>query len=111
MALAARSTMERMKVRVYPLRRRGRRLGDRQSAAGEGYQGELRMDSTMVGSESFTAVHLSSRKTLSCWEDDVLPPLHQPQLVAIGTSSLLLRGYESVEGGGHVQEWHCIFEA
>ena len=37
-------------------------------------------------------------------------PLYEPELVAIGNGSLLLRGFESAQGTGYVQEWHCILE-
>ena len=35
------------------------------------------------------------------------PPLYEPELVAIGSDALLLRGYESANGVGYVQEWRC----
>lgn len=44
---------------------------------------------------------------MSCWDHDIVPALYEPHLVAIGQDSILLRGYESTDGGSHVQEWHC----
>lgn len=38
---------------------------------------------------------------------DVIPPLYEPELVAIGAGALLLRGFESADGVGYVQEWRC----
>ena len=40
-------------------------------------------------------------------EVDLLPVLFEPELIAVGNGSMLLRGYESAGGVGYVQEWRC----
>jgi hypothetical protein len=40
-------------------------------------------------------------------DPELLPPLYEPVLVAVGGTGFLLRGFESVEGASYVQEWHC----
>ena len=42
--------------------------------------------------------------------EDLLPPLYEPELVAIGHDGLLLRGFESSNGTGYVQEWRCVIQ-
>ena len=92
-----------MRATVYILRRRGKRTRDHQGVAGE-----LHLESVLSGSESHSVARLGSQAHLSSRNEDLLPPLYEPQLVAIGADALLLRGFESNEGTGHVQEWHCV---
>ena len=96
-----------MHVRVFTLRLNGRRTKER---GAEGLAGEIRMQTVMVAGESVTSVHLARRATMSCWDADMIPALYEPNLVAIGNESLLLRGYEATESGSHVQEWHVMIE-
>ena len=97
-----------MKVQVFIQRRNGRRTKER---GAEGLAGEIRMQTVMVAGESVTSVHLARRTSMSCWDEDLIAPLYEPNLVAIGDNSLLLRGYEATESGSHVQEWHVLMEA
>jgi len=94
-----------MKVRVFIQRRNGSRTKER---GAEGLAGEIRMQTVMVAGESVTSVHLARRTSMSCWDQDVVPALYEPRLVAIGHDSLLLRGYEAAADGSHVQEWYCV---
>jgi hypothetical protein len=43
-------------------------------------------------------------------QTEALPPLYEPQLIALGTNAMLLRGFESNAGAGYVQEWRCEIE-
>ena len=95
----------RMRATVYVLGRGGRRTRDHQGVAGE-----LHLESVLSGSESHSLARLCSRAQLSSRTEDLIPPLYEPRLVAIGTDALMLRGFESSEGAGHVQEWHCVVE-
>jgi hypothetical protein len=93
-----------MKARVFVLRRNGRRFQDRSQ---EGIDGDLRMHSVMRGSETHRIVQLCSRADRSSKDEELLPPLYEPQLMALGNGALLLRGFESYNGVGYVQEWRC----
>jgi hypothetical protein len=62
------------------------------------------------GSEPYTVLELCRRAPLSSKDEHLLPPLYSPQVVAIGTDSILMRGIESNSGAGYVQEWHCVIE-
>jgi hypothetical protein len=93
-----------MKVQVFLLRRNGRRWQDRNA---EGIAGELRLHSITVGSETHKVAQLCTRGDRSSWTKELLPPLYSPQLVALGNSVMMLRGYESCNGVAYVQEWRC----
>ncbi len=94
-----------MKVRVFVLRRSGRRFRDRNQ---EGIDGELRMHSITLGSETHKVVQLCAKALRGSRDEELLPPLYSPQLIALGSGALLLRGFESNEGIGYVQEWRCV---
>lgn len=94
-----------MKVTVYLLRKRGRRSA--RTEEGDGVAGELSMTST----GPCTELRLSLPVERSSRRDDLLPPLYEPVLAAVSRSSMLLRGYESIDGAAFVQEWHCVFAA
>ena len=94
-----------MRVTVYLLRQRGRRLRDHQHV--EGIAGKLQLETVLRGSESHPVVRLRAQVLLSSQTTDLLPPLYAPQLAAIGRDSFLLRGFEADDDAGHVQEWHC----
>lgn len=94
-----------MKARVIALRRRGRKLRE---AGGEGLVGDLQLHSILVGSVMHRVAQLRARDERGSREDSLLDPLYEPELVAVGAESLLIRGYEAADGAGYVQEWHCV---
>lgn len=94
-----------MRVTVYPMRRRGRRSGRTEER--EGFSGELALSST----GAFAELRLCRPIERSSNRTDVLPPLYEPVLASLGNSSMLLRGYESIDGAAFVQEWHVLFSA
>ena len=94
-----------MRARVFLLRRRGRRLKER---GGEGLPGTLAMHSITHGNSLVRVATLTTTQERGSKQTDVIPPLHEPELVAIGQESVLLRGYEAEDGAGYVQEWMCV---
>ena len=94
-----------MRVRVYPLRQRGRHTPRTEHA--EGIEGELTMQSMLQGTELRTVARLCA---LSGRRTELLPPLQSPELVALGNGALLLRGFQSHDGASYVQEWRCVLE-
>lgn len=97
-----------MKVRVYTLRQRGRRLERPENP--DGVPGDLRMYSQVLGSEMHMVARLCTRTDRSSTDRELLPPLYAPELVAVGERALLLRGFQSVDGAAYVQEWRCLVE-
>ncbi len=97
-----------MKVRVYPLRRNGRRM--ERTDAPDGVPGDLRMYSMVQGSEMHRVARLCTRTDRSSTDRELLPPLFSPELVAVGDRALLLRGFQAVDGTAYVQEWRCLLE-
>ncbi len=97
-----------MKVRVYALRQKGRRTF--QSERGDGVPGDLRMYSQVHGNEMHRVARLCTRTDRSSQDRELLPPLYAPELVAVGDGSLLLRGFQAIEGAAYVQEWRCLVE-
>jgi len=97
-----------VRVRVFSLRQRGRRMPRGENA--EGVPGDLRMYSIAHGSEMHSVARLCHRAERSSNDRELLPPLFAPELVAVGDGSLLLRGFQSVEGAAYVQEWRCVIE-
>ena len=95
-----------MKVRVFALRQNGRRSARAENT--EGVAGELRMYSMVHGSEMHTVARLCYRSDRSSNDRELIPPLYAPKLVAVGEGSLLLRGFQSVDGAAYVQEWRCV---
>ena len=94
-----------MKVTVYVLRKRGRRSS--RTDEREAISGELHLSST----GRTTELKLKRRAERSSQDLDLLPPLYEPALAALGNSSMLVRGYESIDGAAFVQEWHCLFSS
>jgi hypothetical protein len=94
-----------MRVTVYLMRKRGRRSARTEER--EGISGELALSSTGSCSE----LRLCRSMERSSNRTDLLPPLYEPVLASLGNSSMLLRGYESVDGAAFVQEWHVLFSA
>lgn len=97
-----------MKVRVFPLRRHGRRTA--RADEEPGVPGDLRMFSMVHGSEMHMVARLCTRTERSSTDRELLPPLYRPELVAVGDHALLLRGFQSVDGAAYVQEWQCVLE-
>jgi hypothetical protein len=97
-----------VRVRVYTLRSRGRRIA--RADANEGVPGDLRMYSIAHGSEMHSVARLCHRADRSSNDRELLPPLYAPKLVAVGDASLLLRGFQSIDGAAYVQEWRCVIE-
>jgi len=96
-----------MKVRVFAMRRVGRRYTHHDQ---DSVVGELHLHSILRGSESHRVAQLRAADPRGSRTEDLLPPLFEPELVAIGHDGLLLRGYESANGTGYVQEWRCIIQ-
>lgn len=94
-----------MKARIIALRRRGRRIRE---GGGEGVLGDLQLHSVLVGSVMHRVAQVTARDDRGSREEMLLDPLYEPELVAVGAESLLIRGYESADGAGYVQEWHCV---
>ena len=95
-----------MKVRVFTLRLNGRR--NARSEGTDGVAGELRMYSMVHGSEMHVVARLCYRSDRSSNDRELIPPLYAPTLVAVGEGSLLLRGFQSIDGAAYVQEWRCV---
>jgi hypothetical protein len=95
-----------MKVRVFVMRQRGRR-SDR---VADGVHGDLRMYSQVLGAEMHNIARLCTRTDRSSQDRELLPPLYSPMLVAVGEGSILLRGFQAVDGAAYVQEWRCVFD-
>jgi hypothetical protein len=68
------------------------------------------MYSQVLGSEMHRVARLCTRTDRSSQDRELLPPLYAPELVALGERSLLLRGFQSVDGSAYVQEWRCQVE-
>jgi hypothetical protein len=96
-----------VRVRVFAMRRVGRRYTHHDQ---ESFVGELHLHSIMRGSESHRVAQLRSADPRGSRTEDLLPPLFEPELVAIGHDGLMLRGFESANGTGYVQEWRCVLQ-
>jgi len=97
-----------MRVRVFVLRAHGKRTA--RADVAEGVPGDLRMYSQVLGSEMHHVARLCTRTDRSSQDRELLPPLFSPALVAVGEGSILLRGFQSVDGAAYVQEWRCVVE-
>jgi hypothetical protein len=93
-----------MNVLVFVLRRQGRAFRDRDR---EGIDGALRMHSIVRGGRLHRVAQLCSREANSAREEELLPALHQPELVCVEEGAIVLRGFEVCGGAGYVQEWRC----
>jgi len=100
--------MRVMRVRVFPLRKHGRRM-ERADLA-DGVPGDLRMFSLVHGTEMHRVARLCTRTDRSSQDRELLPPLYAPMLVAVGEGSILLRGFQAIDGAAYVQEWRCVIE-
>ncbi len=95
-----------MRARVRALRVQVRRTTQYGSQS-QGIVGDITMHAQAGGQGSYTAATL---KAGAPKDPDLLPPLYEPVLVAIGGTGFLLRGFESVDRASYVQEWHCEVE-
>lgn len=68
--------------------------------------GLIALHTELRGSESYTAAVLRNGEPKAA---PLIPPLHEPVLVALTDRALLLRGFESIDGASYVQEWRCEF--
>jgi len=96
-----------VRVRVFALRRVGRRYTHHDQ---DSVLGELQLHAILRGSESHRIAQVRSLDPRGSRTEDLLPPLYEPELVAVGHEGLLLRGYESSNGTGYVQEWRCVIQ-
>ena len=94
-----------MRVRVHPLRRRGRHTPRTEHV--DGIEGELTLQSVLQGTELHTVARLCA---LGGRPAELLPPLHSPELVALGNGAMLLRGFQSDDGVSFLQEWRVLLE-
>ena len=92
-----------MRFRVYLLRHRGRRT----KRDGDGVVGNMLMSSTLRGNTNIEQMSLTELDVRGSRSIDVVLPLFEPVLVAMGGTGFLLRGYEFAEGTAYVQEWRC----
>src|ERR1041384_2751437 len=85
-----------MRLKVYPLRFKGRRLAWREGLNGPSYVGDLLTHEMSAGEETFLVASLLPDDPAS---EVRLPPLYQPVLSGVATLALRLRGYERIERG------------
>ena len=97
-----------MKVRVFALRQHGRRTARAEEQPG--VPGDLRMFSMVHGSQMHMVARLCTRTERSSTDRELLPPLYCPELVAIGDTAMLLRGFQSIDGASYIQEWRCLLD-
>ncbi|HZZ93927.1 MAG TPA: hypothetical protein VFE23_15305 [Usitatibacter sp.] len=93
-----------MNVKVFVLRRQGLVFRDRDR---EGIDGALRMHSIVHAGRLHRVAQLCRRALNGSREEEMLPPLHQPELVSLDEGAIVLRGFEVCDGAGYVQEWRC----
>lgn len=97
-----------MKVRVFPMRQRGRRLPWHEIENGPSFVGTLQSYRIKHGEQNYSAVALSSGAPV---EAKSLPDLYEPAIVLFAPNAFVLRGYERLETPegvvGIVQEWQC----
>jgi hypothetical protein len=98
-----------MKVRVYPMRSKGRRLPWREIQNGPSYVGTLTSFTTRYGEGTYNAIALDTGTAVE--KRNPLPDLFEPVLMGFAPNAFVLRGYERVETPegtiGVVQEWQC----
>jgi hypothetical protein len=94
-----------MRCRVYPLRRRGRRLPWRQVANGPSFEGDLSTYYlTLANARYFVAQLLGPG---DAFRKPLLPELYEPVLTNLRNGVLVLRGFEREGKAATVQEWRC----
>jgi hypothetical protein len=99
-----------MEFKVYPMRRKGRRLQWKEIDNGPSYVGDLRSHLIYVGTEPYSVITLFNDARPA--NSQLLPDLYEPVLLRFAVNAFQLRGYEKIDGpdGFHavVQEWHCV---
>jgi hypothetical protein len=95
--------MRAMRARVYPLRQRGRHTPRTEHP--DGIEGELTLRSMLQGTELRTVARLCEPTVHGA---ELLPPLESPELIALGSGALLLRGFQSLGGYSFLQEWRVV---
>lgn len=97
-----------MRLKVYLLRYRGRRLAWRDVSNGPRYIGEVLLKHVVLGDERYSVMTLTVDDPAA---PSPIPPLYQPVLLGFSTLAFRLRGFERWERGSGtfdvIQEWHC----
>jgi hypothetical protein len=94
-----------VRCRVYPLRRRGRRLPWRTVENSPAFEGELSTHYLTLKDARYFVAKLIAPGDALC--KPILPELWEPILVNAGNWVLVLRGFEREDGAAVVQEWRC----
>jgi hypothetical protein len=94
-----------MPCRVYPLRRRGRRLPWREVANGPSFEGLLSTQYLSVANALYFVAQLLGPG--DAFREPLLPNLFEPVLTHLGNGVLVLRGFEREGEAATVQEWRC----
>jgi hypothetical protein len=94
-----------MRCRVYPLRRRGRRLPWRDVCNSPSFQGDLRTHYLSLKEDRYFVATLVAPGDVFC--KPLLPDLYEPVLITIVGALLVLRGFERHDDSAMVQEWRC----
>jgi hypothetical protein len=94
-----------MHCRVYPLRRRGRRLPWREASNSPSFEGELSTYYLSLPGGRYFVAKLVAPGDALC--KPLLPALFEPVLTSIGNGRLVLRGFERDGEAATVQEWRC----
>ena len=89
-----------MRCRVYPLRRRGRRLPWREVQNGPVFEGDLRTHYLSLDNARYFVASLLRPGDALC--KPLLPELYEPVLTSIGNGLLVLRGFEREGKAGTV---------
>ena len=100
-----------MRFKVFPLRRKGRKLPWREVQNSPSYSGDLITHIREVKGELLVVATLTNPVAPATALQ--LPELHPPVLVWVTPLALRLRGFERCEDRegafSVVQEWHCEF--
>jgi hypothetical protein len=94
-----------MRCRVYPLRRRGRRLPWREVVNAPSFEGDLSTHYLSLRDARYLVAKLVAPGDALC--RPLLPELYEPVLTNVGNGVLVLRGFERDREAGMVQEWRC----
>ena len=94
-----------MRCRVYPLRRRGRRLPWREVVNAPSFEGDLSTRYLSLPNARYFVATLIAPGGALC--QPILPELYEPVLISIGNGLLVLRGFERADESATVQEWRC----
>ena len=94
-----------MRCRVYPLRRRGRRLAWREVVNAPSFEGDLSTHYLSLRDAHYLVAKLVAPGDALC--KPLLPELYEPVLTNLGNGVLVLRGFERDREAAMVQEWRC----